>query len=148
MRNSITHQQVEWAVRLLDHAGDIPVAMAIRALWLPLAQELSRSGSTFDDGRVGQLLRQHIRTALLDEIDVPVCRWVMPMTATDLTATHLAALILTRCGVGSRVWPWWPMPAPGPSILVGDGDRIPADQIRITIQEQHQGWPALVALAE
>ena len=75
----------------------------------------------------------------------PVSRWLVPSTLHDTTAAHLAALALSLRGMGARVWTW-PLPPPGPVLLVGDaGSPLPVDG-RIPTLSDEPGWPTLAAL--
>ncbi len=149
MLSAINADDADQVARLLHCATDVDVVVAIRALWLPLTEVLGRAETTLDrDGDLGYLLRQQIRSALLAESPIPVSRWLVPATVADTTAAHLAALVLTRRGMGARVWPW-PLPAPGPALQIGgrqaelDGlDHLPVHGDNGDIS----AWPPLAAL--
>lgn len=146
MLSAIKMDDADQAERLLRCAADVPVVVAIRALWLPLTEELGRADSACDrDGQLGHLLRQQIRSALLAESPLPVSRWLVPSTVADTTAAHLAALVLTRLGMGARVWPW-PLPAPGPTLHVGDGAPSVSGNDQIPVLGETSAWPPLAAL--
>ena len=146
VQNAIAQGDADQVVRLLACADEVHVAVAIRALWLPVAEELSSDGSTLDgDGRLGQLLRQQIRAALLRESQAPFSRWLVPARLADTTAVHLAALVLTRHGMGARIWPW-PLPAPGPALVVGDDVGECPGHDHIPIRTETRAWPPLAAL--
>ena len=146
MLSAIHAGDADQAARLLHCASDVEVAVAIRALWLPVTEELGREGSTLDrDGALGYLLRQQIRSALLAESPAPVSRWLVPGTLADTTAAHLAALVLTRQGMGVRVWPW-PLPAPGPTLQIGDRPAEVIGHEHIPVHGDISAWPPLAAL--
>jgi hypothetical protein len=146
MQSAIQRGDANYAGRLLESAGDLDIEVTMRAYWLPLAEELGRDGSTLNDlGFLGPLLRQKIRNVLLMEADIPVVYWLVPAKRTHLTAAHLVALVLTRRGIGARVWQW-PMPILGAFLTVGDGEGKSSGKGCIPIYGETLGWPSLAAL--
>ena len=150
MHSAINLRDPEQIRRLLICADDVSTAVAIRALWLPIVEILGHHGAAFDgDGQLSHLVRQQIRAALLREDNVPVSRWLVPVTLADTTAAYLTALILSRCGMGARVWPWL-IPAPGRLLMVGDSDAAllhhQSPHERIPIHDETLNWPPLAAL--
>lgn len=150
MRCAIHLHDAEQVRRLLLCVDGISTSIAIRALWLPIVEMLGRDGTAFDgDGQLSHLVRQQIRAALLVEADLPVSRWLVPVTLADTTAAYLTALVLSRCGMGTRVWPWL-LPAPGRMIMVGDSEAAllqhPSRHERIPIHDETLNWPPLAAL--
>lgn len=144
---AIAAADADAVMELLNGTSDLEVAVALRAVWLPLAQELSTDTSVLDgDGQVGRLLRQQIRAALLREPPAPLSRWLVPARPADITATHLAALVLSRLGMGTGMW-FWPFPPPGPSLVVGDFGRssVPAPG-HLPIHADSVTWPPLSPL--
>lgn len=150
MHSAINLRDAEQVQRLLTCTEDVSTSVAIRALWLPIVEMLGRDGAAFDgDGQLSHLVRQQIRAALLREDNVPVSRWLVPVTLADTTAAYLTALILSRCGMGARVWPWL-LPAPGRMLMVGDSDAAllhhQSRHERIPIHDETLNWPPLAAL--
>jgi hypothetical protein len=134
---------------ILDDTAVLRPEEALRAVWLPLALGIDAwevAGDPLPDGRaLGRTLRSQTRAALLTMPEQPVSRWLVPSTLHDATAAHLAALALSLRGMGARVWTW-PLPPPGPALLVGDaGSPLPIDG-RIPTLSDEPGWPSLAAL--
>jgi hypothetical protein len=150
MHSAINLRDAEQVQRLLASADDVSTAVAIRALWLPIVEMLGHDGVAFDgDGQLSHLVRKQIRAALLLEDDVPISRWLVPVTLADTTAAYLTALVLSRCGMGTRVWPWL-LPAPGRLLMVGDSEAAllqhQSRHERIPIHGETLNWPPLAAL--
>lgn len=134
---------------ILGQTATLRPEEALRAVWLPLALGLDAwevAGAPLPDGRaLARMVRAQTRAALVTLPEQPVSRWLVPTTLRDSTAAHLAALALTLRGVGARVWTW-PLPPPGPTLLVGDaGSPFPAEG-RIPTLSDEPGWPTLAAL--
>jgi hypothetical protein len=112
---------------LLDEAPLIRPDVAAQAVWLPLVLGLGAwdaAARPLDgDDQLGRILRTQLRETLQRMPELPLSRWLIPATTSDINAAHLAVVMLAEGGVGARVWPW-PMPAPGPSLVIADG-RIP-----------------------
>lgn len=134
---------------ILEQSGILRVEVALRIVWLPVALGLSaweRVGNQFPDGpTIGRLLRSQTRSALLALPEQPVSRWLVPSTLHDTTTAHLAALALSLRGMGTRVWTW-PLPPPGPALLVGDAGSQLATCGRIPTLSDEPGWPTLASL--
>lgn len=134
---------------VLDETAALRPEVALRSVWLPLALGIDAweaAGDPLPEGRaLGRTLRAQTRAALLTMPEQPVSRWLVPSTLHDTTAAHLAALALSLRGMGTRVWTW-PLPPPGPVLLVGDaGSPLPVDG-RIPTLSDEPGWPTLAAL--
>ena len=134
---------------ILDETALLRPEIALRAVWLPLALGIDAweaAGDPLPDGRaLARTLRAQTRAALLTMPEQPVSRWLVPSTLHDTTAAHLAALALSLRGMGARVWTW-PLPPPGPALLVGDaGSPLTVDG-RIPTLSDEPGWPTLAAL--
>lgn len=142
-RDSVTLKEV------LEQTATLSPDIALRAVWLPVALGISAweaIGNPLPEGpTLGRLLRGQTRAALLAMPEVPVSRWLVPSTLHDTTTAHLAALALSLRGMGARVWTW-PLPPPGPALLVGDaGSPLPIAG-RIPTLSDEPGWPTLAAL--
>jgi hypothetical protein len=134
---------------ILGATASLPPEVALRAVWLPLVLGLDAwetAGEPLPEGRaLARMVRAQTRAALLTMPEQPVSRWLVPSTLRDTTAAHLAALALSLHGVGARVWSW-PLPPPGPVLLVGDaGSPLPIEG-RIPTLSDEPGWPTLAAL--
>jgi hypothetical protein len=134
---------------LLDEADLLRCEVALRAVWLPIALGIdawAAAGDPLIDGRpMGRTLRAQTRAALLSLPELSVSRWLIPSTLHDNTAAHLAALALSLRGMGARVWTW-PLPPPGPALLVGDAGSLLPTEGRIPTLSDEPGWPTLAAL--
>jgi hypothetical protein len=134
---------------ILDEADILRPEVALRAVWLPLALGIDAwdaAGEPLIDGRpLGRTVRAQARAALVSMPELPVSRWLIPSTLHDATAAHLAALALSLRGMGARVWTW-PLPPPGPALLVGDAGSLLPTEGRIPTLSDQPGWPTLAAL--
>jgi hypothetical protein len=123
IRTAIRKDDVDQILKMLTGVDDGDISVAISDLWAPLVSELiterARVGSTFDhDDQIGQLMRRQIRSASIVDVQAAVICWFVPVSRAYLSAAHLAALVFTRCGIASGIWPW-SRTAPGPSLYVG-----------------------------
>lgn len=134
---------------LLGETAILQVDVALRAVWLPVALGIGAweaIGNPLLDGpALGRQLRSQTRVALLSLPEQPVSRWLVPSTLHDATTAHLAALALSLRGMGARVWTW-PLPPPGPALLVGDAGSGLTNDGRIPTLSDDPGWPSLAAL--
>lgn len=133
----------------LGQAASLPCETALRAVWLPIALGISAWETIGDPlpeaAALGRQVREQTRVALLDLPEWPVSRWLVPSTLHDTTTAHLAVLALSLRGMGARVWTW-PLPPPGPVLLVGDAASALAASGRIPTLATQPGWPTLAAL--
>ena len=133
----------------LEQAASLPCETSLRAVWLPIALGISAwetIGNPLPDAiALGRQVRAQTRVALLDMPAWPVSRWLVPSTLHDTTTAHLAVLALSLRGMGARVWTW-PLPPPGPVLLVGDASSALAAAGRIPTLAAEPGWPTLAAL--
>jgi hypothetical protein len=124
IRDSIRKDDVDQILNMLTGVDDSDISVAINDIWAPLVAELvtefARVGSTFDrEDRIGQFMRRQIRSALIVDVQAAVICWFVPVSRAYLSAAHLAALVFSRCGIASGIWPWSSIP-PGPSLYVGE----------------------------
>lgn len=134
---------------LLKETATLQPGVALRAVWLPIALGIDAwkaAGEPLPEGiHLARTLRAQVRSAQLSLPPLPVSRWLIPSTEHDATAAHLAVLALGLRGLGARVWAW-PLPPPGPALLVGDaGSPVPTVG-RIPTLSDEPGWPNLAAL--
>lgn len=147
--NALRHRDMAMLQELLDGSATLQPEVALRAVWLPVALGIdawNAAGAPLGGGRsLARTLRAQARSALLSLPSLPVSRWLIPSTEHDATAAHLAVLALSLRGMGARVWTW-PLPPPGPALLVGDAGSPVATEGRIPTLSDEPGWPKLAAL--
>lgn len=147
--SALRRRDHETLKEILDETATLRPEVALRAAWLPVALGLDAwdaIGEPLPEGRsLARTVRAQSRSALLSLPVLPVSRWLVPSTLRDTTAAHLAVLALTLRGMGARVWTW-PLPPPGPALLVGDAGSPLATAGRIPTLCDEPGWPKLAAL--
>jgi len=147
--NALRQRDPEALTEILEETALLRPEIALRVVWLPIALGIDAwdaAGEPLPDGRsLCRTLRAQARSALLSLPALPVSRWLVPSTLHDTTAAHLAVLALSLRGMGARVWTW-PLPPPGPALLVGDAGSPLATAGRIPTLSDEPGWPTLAAL--
>lgn len=90
------------------------------ALAVATSASFTRLGLVLDGGeRLLRLIRQQIREGLLALGPLSGAAWLVPASADDLSAAHVAALLLTRDGAPARPWLWPGRPDHGPFHILG-----------------------------
>ena len=147
--SAIRQRDIAALDEIIVETATLQPGVALRAVWLPIALGIDAwkvAGEPLPDGiHLARTLRAQARCAQLSLPPLPVTRWLIPSTEHDFTAAHLAVLALSLRGLGARVWSW-PLPAPGPALLVGDGCDQVGTEGRIPMLSDEPGWPTLAAL--
>ena len=147
--NALRQRDHETLKEIIEETATLRPEVALRDVWLPVALGIDAwdaAGEPLPDGRsLCRTLRAQARSALLSLPPLPVSRWLVPSTLHDTTAAHLAVLALSLRGLGARVWTW-PLPPPGPALLVGDAGSSLVTTGRIPTLSDEPGWPTLAAL--
>ena len=112
-----------WAtVAALDGGGTSLPGVAFERVWMRILDAydtLHQAGIACpSEGHMFRLLRTEARRILLSAPSSRPACWLVPATPRDVTACHLVAVSLMRCGEHVRLWPWQ-SPAPGAGRTVG-----------------------------